>query len=399
MAAAIALPLATGLSEEQRAIQETVRAFVDDRVLPTAVANDRAHRLDWDLVRGMADLGLLGAVLPPEYDGSGLDWVAEVLICEELERGEAALRTLTSVHQCLNALAVLRYGSDDQRDRWLPAMADGRLLGCFGLTEPGAGSDVASMTASARRDGDCYVLNGQKTWISFAPVADLALCFARTDPDAGTRGISAFMIPLKETSGVRVVEIEDKLGMWAGPTGEIFLDDAVVPAENLVGEEGEGFKIAMYSLDQGRLTLAAGAVGVVRGCLEASVAYANERITFGKPIGQHQMVQDMIADIVLMYEQARLVVLNAARAKELARTTGARTTREVSIAKVVATEYAFKAADLAVQVHGGWGYAAEYGVERHLRNSRAPRLYEGTTQIHKMLLAEDALGIRKLAGR
>jgi glutaryl-CoA dehydrogenase (non-decarboxylating) len=248
------------------------------------------------------------------------------------------------------------------------------------------------------RRGDVYVLNGQKNWISYASVADNALCFAKTDPSAGHRGITAFMVELKDTPGVRTADIPNKLGIWAGSTGEIYFDDAEVPAENVIGTEGGGFKVAMYSLDQGRFTVAAGAVGVIRACLELSTKYAKERETFGQQIGRYQFVQDMIADMVLMYEQARLVVLQAAHDKNKARESGARTTRSTSIAKTIATEYAFKAADLAVQIHGAYGYSAEYGVERHLRNSRAPRLYEGTTQIHKMLLAEDALGYRSLNG-
>lgn len=375
-----------------------VRSFVDDRVLPVAIENDIAHRLDMDIIAAMAELNLLGAVIPSEYGGAGLDFVSEALICEEIERGEAAFRTLLSVHLGLNALSVLKHASEEQKQRWLVPMARGEKLGAFGLTEPEAGSDVGAMKTVARRVGDDYIFTGQKNWISYATVADYALCFAKTDASAGNRGISAFLIDLKNTPGVRTADIPNKLGVWAGSTGEIFFDEARVDASHRVGGEGDGFKIAMYSLDQGRFTVAAGAVGVVRACLEASVRYAKERITFGKPIAERQFVQDMIAEMVLMYEQARLVVLNAAHAKNRAVVTGARTTRETSIAKVIATEYAFKAADLAIQIHGAYGYSAEYGVERHLRNSRAPRIYEGTTQIHKMILAEDVLGIRSLRG-
>jgi len=387
------------LSDEQRSIQETVRAFVDARIVPVAGENDRAHRLDMGIIAGMAELGLLGAPIPEEYGGSGLDFVTEALICEEIERGEAAFRTLISVHVGLNSLSLLKHATEEQKQRWLVPQAGGERLGCFGLTEPGAGSDVASMAATAVRRGDVYVLNGQKTWISYATVADHALVFAKTDPAAGHRGISAFMVELKTTPGIRTADIEHKLGVWAGSTGDVFLDGAEVPVENRIGAEGDGFRIAMYSLDQGRFTVAAGAVGVIRACLEASVRYARERQTFGKPIGRHQFVQGMIADMVVMYEQARLMVWNAAHAKNKARETGARTTRETSMAKMVATEYAFKAADLAVQVHGAYGYSAEYPVERYLRNARAPRLYEGTTEIHRMMLAEDALGYRSLDGR
>ena len=382
------------LTEEQRLIQDTVRAFVDERVLPVAIENDQAHRLDMELIEGMAELGILGVVIPEEYGGAGLDFVAEALACEEIERGEAAFRTLISVHVGLNSLTLLRYGSEEQKQRWLVPQAKGEKLACFGLTEPGAGSDVAAMRATARREGDVYVLNGQKNWISYATVADHALVFAKTDPAAQHKGISAFLVE-KGTPGFSSRETEDKLGVWAGSTGELFLENVEVPAENLLGAEGQGFEIAMYSLDQGRFTVAAGACGVTRACLEQSVRYARERETFGQPIAKYQFVQDMIAKMVLGYETSKLLVLQAAWMKDQ----GRRNTRETSLAKWHATESAFEAAHLAVQVHGAYGYAAEYGVERYFRNARAPIIYEGTTQIHKLMQAEHALGYRQLNGR
>ena len=381
------------LTDEQRLIQETVRAFVDERVLPVAVQNDIDHKLDMELIEGMAELGILGIVIPEEYGGAGLDFVAEALSCEEIERGEAAFRTLISVHVGLNSLSLLKYASEEQKQRWLTPQAKGEKLACFGLTEPGAGSDVASMRSTARREGDTYVLNGQKNWISYASVADHALVFAKTDPSAGHKGISAFVLE-KGMRGFTTADTEHKLGVWAGSTGELFFSNVQVPAENLVGGEGEGFKIAMHSLDHGRFTVAAGAVGVIRAGLEASVKYANERKTFGKEIGRHQFVQDMIADMVLGYETSRLLVMQAADAKNR----GVRNTRETSLAKWHATESAFKAAHLAIQVHGAYGYSAEYPVERYFRNARAPIIYEGTTQIHKMMQAEHALGYRKMNG-
>ena len=382
------------LNDEQRSIQETVREFVDRRILPVAQENDINHHLDMGIIEGMAELGLLGAPIPPEHGGAGLDFVCEALICEEIERGESAFRTLISVHVGLNSLSLLRFGSDEQHAKYLAPMARGEKLGCFGLTEPAAGSDVASMlTNAARQDDGTYLLNGQKNWISYATEADYALVFAKTDPTAGHRGISAFVVE-REWEGVEARRIPNKLGIWAGSTGELFFSNVQVPAENLVGAEGDGFKIAMHSLDQGRFTVAAGAVGVIRACLEASVKYANERETFGQPIGKHQFVQDMIADMVLGYETSRLLVMQAAYKKDK----GVRNTRETSLAKWHATESAFKAAHLAIQVHGAYGYSAEYPVERYFRNSRAPIIYEGTTQIHKMMQAEHALGYRKLNG-
>jgi glutaryl-CoA dehydrogenase (non-decarboxylating) len=382
------------LTEEQRDVQETVRRFVDERVLPNAIENDINHHLDTGVIEGMAELGLLGIVIPEEYGGAGMDFVTEALVCEEIERGESAFRTLISVHVGLNSLSLLRYGTEEQKQRYLAPQASGEKIACFGLTEPAAGSDVAAMRTTARREGDVYVLNGQKNWISYATVADHALVFAKTDPGAGHRGISAFILE-KGMAGYAASDIEHKLGVWAGSTGELFFENLEVPAENLVGEEGQGFEIAMYSLDQGRFTVAAGACGVVRACLERSVEYARERETFGRPIGKNQFVQDMIAEMVLDYETSKLLVMQAAWLKNK----GVRNTRETSLAKWHATECAFKAAHLAIQVHGAYGYAAEYGIERYFRNARAPIIYEGTTQIHKMMQAEHALGYRRLNGR
>jgi len=382
------------LTEEQRLIQDTVRSFVDERVLPVAVQNDIEHRLDLDLVAGLGELGVLGIVIPEEYGGAGLDFVAEALACEEIERGEAAFRTLVSVHVGLNSLSLLRYGSEEQKQRWLVPQARAEKLACFGLTEPAAGSDVAAMRTSARREGDVYVLNGQKNWISYASVADHALVFAKTDPDAGHKGISAFVVE-KGMRGFTTADTEHKLGVWAGSTGELFFDNVEVPAEHLIGDEGQGFEIAMYGLDQGRFTVAAGACGVVRACLERSVEYARERETFGQAIGRYQFVQDLIAKMVLGYETSKLLVMQAAWMKN----EGKRNTRETSLAKWHATESAFEAAHLAIQVFGSYGYSAEYGIERYFRNARAPIIYEGTTQIHKMMQAEHALGYRALNGR
>jgi glutaryl-CoA dehydrogenase (non-decarboxylating) len=382
------------LGDEHRDVQETVRQFVEERVLPNAIQNDIDHRLDMDVIEGMAELGLLGIVIPEEYGGPGMDYVAEALVCEEIERGESAFRTLISVHVGLNSLSLLRYGTEEQKQRYLVPQARGEQLACFGLTEPAAGSDVAAMLTHARREGDTWVLNGQKNWISYATVAKNALVVAKTDPAAGHKGMTAFLVET-DWPGVTTRDIENKLGIWAGSTGELFFENVEVPAENVLGEEGQGFEIAMHSLDQGRFTVAAGALGVIRACLEKSVEYARERETFGQAIGRYQFVQDMIAEMVLGYETSKLLVMQAAWLKNQ----GVRNTRETSLAKWHATEEAFKAANLAIQVHGSYGYSAEYGIERYFRNARAPIIYEGTTQIHKMMQAEHALGYRRLNGR
>src|SRR2546430_3124304 len=258
------------LSDEPRLRQTPARRFVDDRILPNAVENDINHHLDLGAIERMAELGILGIVIPEGYGGAGLDFVSEALACEEIERGEAAFRTLVSVHVGLNSLALLKYANEEQKQRWLVPQARGEKLGRFGLTEPAAGSDVASMKSTARREGDVYVLNGSKNWISYAAVADHALVFAKTDPGAKHKGISAFVLE-QGMPGFTAADTEHKLGVWAGSTGELFFENVEGPADNLIGEEGQGFEIPMYGVDQGRFTVASGACGVIRACLERSV--------------------------------------------------------------------------------------------------------------------------------
>jgi glutaryl-CoA dehydrogenase (non-decarboxylating) len=381
------------LTGEQEMVRSSAAEFVDGEILPNIARLDREHRLSREIIGGMAGLGMLGAPIPEEYGGGGLDFIATALICEEIERGDGAFRTLLSVHVGLNSLTLLQYGSEEQKRRYLVPQASGESIACFGLTEPGAGSDVAAIETTARRDGDHYILNGQKTWISYAHVADHFLVFARTDREAGHQGISAFLLD-RSMKGIETRDIEHKLGVWAGSTGEIFLSDVEVPEENRLGEEGQGFKIAMYALDMGRFTVAAGALGTIRAALQASVKYANEREAFGRSIGRYQFVQEKIARMVRGLETSRLLVYRAAWLKNK----GVRNTLETSLAKWHATECAFEAANAAVQIHGAYGYSAEYPVERLFRNARAPLLYEGTSEIHQMIQAEDALGYRKANG-
>jgi len=381
------------LTPEQELVRTTAREFVEKEILPNIAELDREHVLSFDIIHGMADLGMLGAPIPEEYGGQGLDFVATALLCEEIERGDGGFRTLLSVHMGLNSLTLLEFGTEEQKQKYLVPQARGEKIACFGLTEPGAGSDVASIESTARLEGDRYILNGQKTWISYANVADNFLVFAKMDREAGHRGISAFLLD-RSMQGIETRDLEHKLGVWAGSTGEVFMTDVEVPEANRLGTDGEGFKIAMYALDMGRFTVAAGALGTIRAALEASVKYANQRVAFGQPIGRYQFVQEKIAEMVRGLETSRLLVYKAAWLKNK----GERNTLETSLAKWHATECAFDAANAAVQIHGAYGYSAEYPVERLFRNARAPLLYEGTTEIHKMIQAENALGYRKANG-
>ena len=384
------------LTKEQEELRERVRAFVDGRILPVAHENDLNRHVDTGIIYGMAELGLLGATMPKKYGGLGLDFVSLAVIAEEIERGDAAFRTLLSVHLALNSMSLLKFATEEQKQKYLVPQAKGEVLACFGLTEPSAGSDAASMCSTARKNSNgTYVLSGHKRWIGYATMAGHLLVFAKTNPEAGYEGVSAFILE-KEMEGLTTREIHNKLGLWASSTGEIFMEDVRVPKENLLGEEGGGFKIAMYALDMGRFTVAAGSLGTIRACLDLSVERAKERETFGQEIGHYQLVQDMIAKMVLNLETSRLLVMQDAWLKN----EGKRDTREASLAKWHATESAFAAANDALQIHGAAGYSAEESpVERYFRNSRAPTIYEGTTQIHKVMQAEHALGYRNLNGK
>ncbi|MFS8513052.1 MAG: acyl-CoA dehydrogenase family protein [Planifilum fulgidum] len=377
-------------SEEQLAVKKMVRKFVDKEIMPYIQEWDAKQHFETSLLKKLADLGLMGVCIPEKYGGQGMDYNTLAIVCEELERGDTAFRTAVSVHTGLNSLTLLQWGNEFQKEKYLIPQAKGEKVGAYGLTEPNAGSDVAAIQTRAVRDGDHYILNGSKTWISLCDVADHFLIFAKTDPDKGHRGITCFIVE-RTFSGVTTRGFKDKLGIRAGNTGEVILEDVRVPAENRLGEEGEGFKIAMSALDNGRFTVAAGAVGLTQACIEASVKYAKERETFGKPIGRHQLVQQMIAKMVAGYEAARLLVYRVGWMKNR----GMRNTREVSLAKWFACDVAFQAAVDAVQIHGANGYSHEFPVERYLRNAKAPVIYEGTREIHQIMQGEYALGYRK----
>jgi glutaryl-CoA dehydrogenase (non-decarboxylating) len=378
------------LSDEHRMVQQMVREFAEREVRPVIKDHDRAQKpIPW-LFERMAALGLLGICIPVKYGGAGMDYISLGLACEELERIDSSLRVVMSVHVALNSLSLLQWGTEEQKQRYLVPQAKGEKIAAYALTEPGAGSDAAAICTTAKRQGDVYILNGEKTWISLADLADHFLVIAKTDPEKGHRGMSALIVE-RSFPGVKTGTIHGKLGVRAGNTGWIVFENTPVPVENRLGEEGEGFYIAMAALDNGRYTVAAGATGLIRACLEASVKYANERMTFGRRIGEHQLVQEMIAKMAANYEIARLLYLRAGWMKNM----GLRNTRETSLAKWFATEAAVQAALDAIQIHGAYGYSDEYDVERYLRNAKGEVIYEGTSQIHTILQAEYALGYRK----
>ncbi|OFV95164.1 MAG: acyl-CoA dehydrogenase [Acidobacteria bacterium RIFCSPLOWO2_02_FULL_61_28] len=377
------------LNDELLAIQEAARKFAEKEVAPTVDEDDREHRFRKDLVQKMGELGFFGCIIPEEYGGTNTGFVSLVIITEEIGRIHSSLRVAINM-QIGPARALLDFASEDLKQRYLSKIANAELLSCFAITEPDAGSDVAAMRTRATRDGAGYVLNGSKTWISNAQVADVALVYAYTDPEKKHRGISAFMVDLPQP-GVTAKAIADKLGANASPTGELFFDNCKVPRENLVGNEGDGFKICMTDLNYTRLSCGAGAVGLARACREASVQYANQRVQFGQKIGEYQMIQDMIAQMLVQEDAARLLLYRAAALKDQGRPNNL----ETSMAKYYAGETAAFAADCALKIYGAWGYSKEYPIERYFRDSRSYQIVEGSANIQKLIIAQDALGYRK----
>src|SRR6186713_2212651 len=378
------------LTEENRLVQSTVRGFTAKEIEPHIREWDSNHEVHPEIFSRMGELGFLGAPIPVEYGGSGLDYVSLGILCEELERADTAFRVVMSVHVGLNSLTLLQWGSEDQKQRYLAPQARGEKLATFGLTEPGVGTDAANLSTTARRDGDSYILNGQKIWISLADIADHFLVFATVDRAQKHKGITAFIVE-RGTEGLSTRTIHGKLGIWAGNTGEVYFDNVRVPVENRVGEEGEGFTIAMSAIDQGRFTVASGAVGLAQACLDASLKYAHERKTFGQEIGEHQLVKQMIAKMGQGIEAGRLLCRQAAWLKNR----GMRNTRETSLAKWFATDHAVQSALDAIQIHGAYGYSDEYPVSRYLRNSKAAVIYEGTSQLHTLIQADYLMGYRE----
>ncbi|GAB4525405.1 MAG: acyl-CoA dehydrogenase family protein [Anaerolineae bacterium] len=378
------------LNDEQLQAQKMVRDWVAKEIIPTIGEWDRKQEMNPAILPRMAELGILGISIPVRYGGQGFDYVTLGLVCEELERGDTTLRVVMSVHMGLNSMALLQWGTEEQKQKFLTPQARGEKYAAFCLTEPGAGSDVASMKSTARRVGDKYVLNGEKMWISLASKAHHFLVIAKTDPDAGHRGMSAFIVT-SDMPGVKTGDIHGKLGVRAGSTGWVAMEDVEVPVENRLGEEGEGFKIAMSCLDNGRYTVAAGATGLIRACLEDSLKYAAERETFGVPIAHHQLIKQKIAYMQQWYDNAYLLCMRVGWMKNQ----GLRNTRETSMAKWYATDQSVQAALEAVQLHGAYGFSDEYPVERYLRNSKGAVIYEGTSEIHQLMQADFAMGYRE----
>jgi glutaryl-CoA dehydrogenase (non-decarboxylating) len=383
------------LTDEHKMVQHMVRDFARNEVAPDIREWDRKQEMAPAILPRMGELGILGVCIPVRYGGQGMDYIALGLVCEELEAVDSTLRVTMSVHMGLNSLGLLQWGTEDQKARFLIPQARGEKYAGFGLTEPGAGSDVARIASTARRDGDEYVINGEKMWISLATKAHHILWFAKTRGEGSDphEAISAFLLET-DRPGVTRGDIHGKLGVRAGSTGWVHCQDVRLPAGNRLGEEGEGFKIAMSCLDNGRYTVAAGAAGLIRASLEASVRYAGDRQAFGHSIDRYQLVQRKIAGMVRDYEVARLLYLQAGWMKNV----GRRNSRETSLAKWFATEASFQAAHEAIQVHGAYGYSDEYDVERYLRNARGATIYEGTSEIHELIQAGYALGLRTDAG-
>ena len=380
------------LNDEQRLVRETARDFTDNEIVERARENDRNEHFDLELVQKIAAQGYLGAIVPREYGGAGLDYLTYGLIVEQIGRGDSAMRTVVSVQTSLVCSGILRWGTEEQKQHYLPKLCSGEWLGCFALTEPDTGSDAANQKTRAKKTDNGWVINGSKMFISMGNHAKVALVFAQTDePDQGHRGVACFLVDTDQP-GFQPQEIHHKLGLRGSDTAAIGLDDVEATDDQLLGEVGEGFKVAMSNLDSGRYSVAAGCVGICQGSLDASVKYAKERQQFGRPIASFQLVQEMLTDIAVKTDAARMLVWRAGYLKDQ----GKPNTTETSIAKLYATESAIECANTAIQVHGGSGYVDDYPVERYLRDVRVTTLYEGTSQIQKMIIGRSLTGINAL---
>jgi alkylation response protein AidB-like acyl-CoA dehydrogenase len=379
------------LSDEQKLIREAAREFAEREILPNIRDNDREARFDRELARKLGQIGFLGAPVAEEHGGRGLDYVSYGLIAEEIGRADSSARTVVSVCTSLVAGPIEKWGTEEQKKKWLPRLCSGEGLGCFGLTEPDTGSDAANLRTRAKKTANGWSISGQKMWISLGNVSDFALIFAQTDPELKHRGLAAFIVPT-DSAGFTTQEIHGKLGLRSSDTAEISLDEVEVGSEAMLGEVGDGFKVAMSALENGRYSVAAGCVGICEGCVQSSVEYAKERKQFGVPLARFQLVQEMIAEMILKRDASRMLVLRAGLLKDEKKPNGT----ETSVAKLYATEAAVECANLAIQVHGGSGYVDDYPVERYLRDARVTTLYEGTSQIQKLIIGRAATGINAM---
>ncbi|HEX3360853.1 MAG TPA: acyl-CoA dehydrogenase family protein [Solirubrobacterales bacterium] len=379
------------LTDEQKLIAETAREFADREILPRVRENDRAERFDRELARKLGEVGFLGAPVAEAYGGRGLDYLGYGLIVEAIGRADSSARTVVSVVTSLVSNPIEHWGTEEQKQRWLPGLTSGGILGCFGLTEPDTGSDAANLRTRATKTDSGWSLSGQKMWISLGNHAELALIFAQTDPEKKHKGLAAFLVPT-DTPGFTSAEIHGKLGLRSSDTAELSLDAVEVGEDALLGQVGDGFKVAMTALEAGRYSVAAGCVGIMEGCVEASVNFAKERKQFGVPLARFQLVQEMITEMILKRDAARMLVFRAGMLKD----EGKPNTMETSVAKLFATESAVECANLAIQVHGGSGYVDDYPVERYLRDARVTTLYEGTSQIQKLIIGRLATGINAM---
>ena len=374
------------LSEEQRMVQKTAKEFTNNEIKPVASINDREHRFPEEIINKLGELGFMGMSVPEQYGGSGLDYLSYILALEEICKGCASTGTIMSVNNSLVCAPINTFGTDDQKKSILTELASGKKLGCFMLSEPEAGSDAASMKTTAILNGDYYLLNGTKSWITNGTEADFAVVFASTDTSLKHKGVSAFIVNMK-TPGLKIGKLEDKLGIRATSTAQIFFEDCKVPANNLLGKEGEGFKIALHTLDGGRIGIGAQAVGLAQAALEESVRYAKERKAFGKTISDFQGLQFMIADMATRVEASRLLVWQAAVMKD----SNVKYSKQSAMAKLYAAETAMWVTTKAIQIHGGYGYTTDYPVERFFRDAKITEIYEGTSEIQRIVIARETL--------
>jgi butyryl-CoA dehydrogenase len=379
------------LTDEQKLISEAAREFSDREIMPRVRDNDRAERFDRELAEKLGEVGFLGSPIAEEYGGRGLDYIGYGLIVEQIGRADSSARTVVSVQTSLVGSSIEYWGTEEQKQKWLPMLCSGKGFGAFGLTEPDTGSDAANIRTRATKTDSGWSISGQKMWISLGNVADVVLIFAQTDPSKKHRGLACFLVPT-DSPGFTAQEIHGKLGLRSSDTAELSLDEVEVGEDAMLGEIGDGFKVAMSALEKGRYSVAAGCVGIMEGCVEASVAYSTERKQFGVPLARFQLVQEMIAEMILKRDASRMLVYRAGVLKD----EGKPNLMETSVAKLYATESAVECANLAIQVHGGSGYVDDYPVERYLRDARVTTLYEGTSQIQKLIIGRAATGVNAM---